>query len=160
MRTKVSVALAAILVFAGTLPAYSASVNGTAQVTVFRALTVAANSSLAFGSFIRPTGSATTAIISTAGVLSGTATPIASSAHGNADFTVSGEGAQSVTVVVDSSFTMTGPAGANNTISVSTTATHTGIQTLGGSAGGSISIATNQRTGAYTGTFNVTATYN
>lgn len=175
MRSKASVALILFLCVAGAHPAQCASVSGTAQVTVLRALSITANRTLRFGTLIRPASGSGTAVIDTAGTggltLGGGVASVASSTHGNADFSVVGEGAQSVTISVDSTFTMNGTSGATLTVTTTGLTTGTGTQSLGGSlgsgsptvdvvVGGSITIPSSQQTGAYTGTFNVTASYN
>lgn len=170
---RASVALSLLLI--GTQPGRCANSSGTAQVTVFRALSITANRTLRFGTLIRPSSGSGTAVIDTAGAggltVGGGVATVASSAHGNADFSVVGEGAQSVTISVDASFTMNGPSGATLTVTTTGQTTGTGSQTLGGSlgsaspsvdvvVGGSITIPSSQQTGAYSGTFNVTASYN
>jgi hypothetical protein len=159
-------ALTALLLNTLTWPAIAAG-NGTGTATIIQPLTVTSNATLRFGTLIRPAAGSVTAVISTAGAFSGTASAVASGPQGNADFTVSGEGGQNVTVSVDASFNMSGPGAA---IAVTTTATNTGSHALSGSlgstgtldvaVGGSISIPSAQASGAYSGTFNVTATYN
>ena len=158
--------LSAFFLCSLTWPALAAG-NGTGTATIIQPLTVTENTTLRFGTLIRPASGSATAVISTTGVFSGTASAVASGPQGNADFTVSGEGGQSVTVNVDASFNMTGPGVA---IAVTTTATNTGSHSLSGSlgsagtldvaVGGSISIPSSQASGAYFGTFNVTANYN
>jgi Domain of unknown function (DUF4402) len=175
MRSKASVAVVAFILAAATRPAHCANVNGTAQVTVFRALSITANRTLRFGTLIRPSAGSGTAVIDTVGTgglaVGGGVASVASSTHGNADFTVVGEGAQSVTISVDASFTMNGPSGASLTVTTTGQTTGTGVQTLGGAlggaspavdvvVGGAITIPSAQQTGAYSGTFNVTASYN
>ena len=175
MRSKASVALVLFLLIAPMRPAYCANVSGTAQVTVFRALSISANRTLRFGTLIRPASGSGTAVIDTVGTggltTGGGVASVASSTHGNADFSVVGEGAQSVSISVDASFIMNGPGGATLTVTTTGQTTGTGSQTLGGSlgsaspavdvvVGGSITIPSSQQTGAYSGTFNVTASYN
>jgi hypothetical protein len=175
MRSKAAVALALMLLVAETGPAYCANVSGTAQVTVFRALSITANRTLRFGTLIRPVSGSGTAVIDTVGAgaltVGGGVTTVASSTSGNADFSLVGEGAQSVSISVDASFIMNGPGGATLTVTTTGQTSGTGSQTLGGSlgsasptvdvvVGGSITIPSSQQTGAYSGTFNVTASYN
>ena len=175
MRSKSSVALIAFFLVMAVRPAFCASSSGTAQVTVFRALSITANRTLRFGTLIRPQSGSGTAVIDTVGAgglsVGGGVAALASSTHGNADFSVVGEGAQSVTISVDASFTMNGPGGATLTVTTTGQTSGTGAQTLGGAlgsaspavdvvVGGAITIPSSQQTGAYTGTFNVTASYN
>jgi len=175
MRTKSFVALIFFFLIAAVRPAFCASSSGTAQVTVFRALSIAANRTLRFGTLIKPQSGSGTAVIDTVGggglSVGGGVAALASSAHGNADFSVVGEGAQSVTISVDASFTMNGPGGATLTVTTTGQTSGAGAQTLGGAlgnagpavdvvVGGAITIPSSQQTGAYMGTFNVTASYN
>ena len=175
MRIKAPVALVLFLFVAETRPAYCASASGTAQVTIFRALSITANRTLRFGTLIRPAAGSGTAVIDTTGTggltVGGGVTSVASSTHGNADFSVVGEGAQSVTISVDAAFTMNGPGGATLTVTTTGHTTGAGSQTLGGSlgsnspavdvvVGGSITIPSAQQTGSYIVTFNVTASFN
>ena len=171
MRGLKGGALTALLLVAIAGPAL-ASGNGTGTATIIQPLSVASNATLRFGTLIRPATGSGTAAISTAGALTtGGANPptsVASSTHGNADFTVSGEGGQSITVTVDASFLMNGPS--SSTLTVTTSASNTGVQTLSGAlgatgtldvpVGGSITVTSTTTTGAYTGTFNVSAAYN
>src|SRR5258706_8026977 len=170
MRSKASVALVLFAIFAQTRPAICASASGTAQVTVFRALSITANRTLRFGTLIRPAAGSGTAVIDTVGsgglTVGGGVTSVASSTHGNADFSVVGEGAQSVTVSVDPTFTMNGPGGATLTVTTTGLTSGTGVQSLGGSlggnspavdavAGGSLTIPRSPQTGRSSGTFPV-----
>jgi hypothetical protein len=164
----------AVLFAGATLSCASAATQSgnTAEVTIYRAASISANSTLQFGKIIRPTSGSGTVTISTAGARSagGTNPPgLLTSTVGNADFTVTGEGGTSVTIAVDGSFNMSGPN--SSSLAVTTTSTGTGSQSLGGSlgsqgsnldvkVGGSITVTSTQQTGLYTGTFNVTAAYN
>jgi hypothetical protein len=173
MHSVRTAAVAALLVCAALSRASAAMQSGnTAEVTIYRAASITENSTLQFGKIIRPTAGSGTVAISTAGARSagGTNPPgLLTSTVGNADFTVTGEGGTSVTIAVDGSFNMNGPN--SSTLTVTTTSTGTGAQSLGGSlgsqgnnldvkVGGTITVTSTQQTGLYTGTFNVTATYN
>src|SRR5258708_25378464 len=61
MRGKATVALVLFILVVETREAYCASVSGTAQVTVFRALSITANRTLPFGTLIRPAAGSGTA---------------------------------------------------------------------------------------------------
>jgi len=159
-RTVRGGALAALFLASLTAPTLATGI-GTGTATIVDPITVASNSSLRFGTIVKPASGSITPTISTAGVASGY-TPTGSNAFGNADFTVSGTSGASVTVTVDSSFNMTSGA---NSLTVNTTATHTGTQTLTGgtldvAVGGSTTVLSTTPSGAYTGSFNVTAAYN
>ncbi len=171
MRTFARGTLAVLFLSAAALPALAASTTGSGSVTIIRLISVTENTNLVFGTIIAPAsgGSVTIDTLGARSFAGGAAAAGSSVGVGNADFTVSGEGGQAITVSVDSSITLTGPSAA--TLSVSTTATHTGSQTLSNSlgsagtldvaVGGSISgIGSTTTSGAYTGTFNVSANYN
>ena len=145
--------------------------SGTATATVSRGISLTKNSDLAFGRIIRPNAGSGTVTVSTAGARSLTGTGsfgFAAPAPTAASFGITGEGGQSVTVSVPSSFVMT-RAGSPN-ITVNTTATGSGAQTLGGtlgstgtlavSVGGSFTINSATPTGGYSGSFLVSVQYN
>lgn len=148
------------------------SSNGTVTATVFRPISITKTADLAFGKVIRPTSGSGTVSLSTSGVLSVTGTgagALASPAPTTGKFSVSGEGGQSVTVTIPSSFTMTSGA---NSLSVTTLSAGGGLQTLtnalGGAGsnptaivvGGSFPISSTTPPGAYSGTYSVTVQYN
>jgi hypothetical protein len=102
---------------------------------------------------------------------------VISSTHSAAAFTVGGEGAQAFTLVIPTSITLNGPAGAHLTVTTTndvstaacpTLATCTLSGSLGGAGalsfhvGGSFPLSSGQTSGAYTNTtdLTVTATYN
>src|SRR5258706_15348833 len=105
MRSKASVALVLFAIFAQTRPAICASASGTAQVTVFRALSITANRTLRFGTLIRPAAGSGTAVIDTVGSggLPGGGGGAAGGAgtDGKAGFSLVGESAQSRSVSGD-----------------------------------------------------------
>lgn len=130
------------------------SLAGSTGANVFRALSIASSSNLAFGRISRPvSGTGTVSLAPVTGVVSvsgngvqalGSPSPTA------AAFAISGEGGQSISVSVPSSFVMTGASGS---ITVTTNPTLNGAQVLGGSLGnaGSLSLSVG-------GTFPLTAT--
>ncbi|WP_165837254.1 DUF4402 domain-containing protein [Phenylobacterium hankyongense] len=149
--------------------ASSSSTSGSATATVFRRLSIAKGSDLAFGRIVKPaTGTGGVVSVTTAGarVASGGAI-LLSSTFSRAAYTVTGEGGQTLAVTVPSSFTM---SNGTNALSVTTSNTAIGITGLTGSlgaagtysfyVGGSIPIAPATPTGAYAGTFAVTVAYN
>ncbi|MDB5467677.1 MAG: hypothetical protein JWQ46_2439 [Phenylobacterium sp.] len=145
------------------------STSGTATALVFRRLSIAKGSDLAFGRIVKPaTGTGGAVSVTTAGarIASGSAV-LLSSTFSRAAYTVTGEGGQTLAVTVPSSFTM---SNGTNTLSVTTSTTAIGITGLSGSlgasgtysfyVGGSIPIAPATPTGSYAGTFVVTVAYN
>jgi len=176
MSNKLFFAAAAALVAAVASPAFaqsSASTTGTGSVTIVRPLTITKNADLAFGTVVRPATGSGTAVVSAAGArsvtggvvgLSSGATPTA------AQFTVSGEGGQSISVTIPATFSM---ANGSDTLTVTTSNNLTGSAsaqtlsnamgaagTLAFNVGGSVPIASTTPTGTYSGSFTVSAAYN
>ncbi|NEX92941.1 DUF4402 domain-containing protein [Caulobacter sp. 17J65-9] len=143
--------------------------TGNGSVTVVRPLTVTKNDDLLFGTVVRPTSGSGSVGVSVAGASlnSGGVTNINSGgAQAPARFTIDGEGGQAISVSVDPTFTLSGSAG---NLTVTTTNDFDSLPlsgSLGGSGsktvkvGGSAPITSATGTGSYTGTFNVTASYN
>lgn len=153
--------------------AQSASTTGQGSITVIRPLTITKNADLAFGTVVRPSTGAGTAVVSAAGVRSVTGGVVGLSSGDTpqaAQFTVDGEGGQSVSVTIPATFSI---ANGSDTLTVTTSNNLTGsaaAQTLSnalGSAGslvfkvgGSVPVASTAPTGLYSGTFTVSAAYN
>ena len=166
-------AILALTAVAAPVMAQSASTTGSGSITVIRPLTLTKTADLKFGTVVRPATGSGTAVISAAGARSVTGGVVGLSsgdAPAAAAFTVAGEGGQSVSVTVPASFSM---ANGTDTLVVTTSNSLTGSaasQTLSnalGSAGslaftvgGSVPVASTTATGAYTGTFTVSAAYN
>ncbi|MBD7941580.1 DUF4402 domain-containing protein [Brevundimonas guildfordensis] len=173
---KTLIAAAAVVAFtavAAPALAQSASTTGSGSITVIRPLTITKTADLKFGTVVRPSTGAGSVAVSAAGArsvaggvvgLSSGDTPAA------AAFTVAGEGGQSVSVTIPATFSM---ANGSDTLTVTTSNSLTGSaasQTLSnalGSAGslaftvgGSVPVASTTATGAYTGSFTVSAAYN
>jgi hypothetical protein len=144
---------------------------GTVSASVFRMLDATSSGVLAFGTVSRPsTGSGSVSIAPGATTVSVTGTGVRSvpgSTPSTAIVGVTGEGGQSFTVTVPSTFPMTGPGG---TLTVTTNPDKFGNQTLSGSLGGAGSLTVNiggslplsstTGLGLYTGTFSVIVQYN
>jgi Domain of unknown function (DUF4402) len=153
--------------------AQSASTTGTGSITVIRPLTLTKNADLRFGTVVRPSSGAGTAVVSAAGARSVTGGVVGLSSGDTpqaAQFTVDGEGGQSISVTIPATFSI---ANGTDTLTVTTSNNLSGSaasQTLSnalGSAGslsfrvgGSVPVASTTATGAYTGTFTVSAAYN
>jgi len=176
MKTFLSAAAALALVGA-TAPAFAAvnDTSATANVTakIIRPISVTKNHDLEFGTIVRPSAGTSVVSVDTAGVrgiTGGDAVALATTTPAAAQFTIKGEGNQSVTVEVPASFNLTGPS----TIAVATSNDlpgGTALQTLGGTlgsdspdlvvkVGGSFSVTTSTNTGDYIGSFQVRAYYN
>lgn len=153
--------------------AQSASTTGAGSITIVRPLTITKTSDMKFGTVTRPTTGSGTVTLSNAGArsVSGGITALAAGDTPTAAaFNISGEGGQSISVTIPTSFTMAN--GADN-LTVNTTNDLIGsaaAQTLSNAAGaagtlafavgGSVAISSTQASGAYTGSFTVSAAYN
>lgn len=168
-----AVALVAVAFVTPAMAQSTASTTGTGSITVIRPLTITKNADLKFGAVVRPATGGGTAVVSAAGVRSVTGgviglatgdTPQAS------QFTVDGEGGQSISITIPATFTM---ANGTDTLTVTTSNNLTGsagAQTLSNAlgaagsmafkVGGSVPINSTTPTGAYTGAFTVSAAYN
>ncbi|WP_423140757.1 DUF4402 domain-containing protein [Parablastomonas sp. CN1-191] len=151
----------------------SASANATGSTTIIQPVTVSKTADLVFGRVVRPaTGSDTVSITNASDAVTasgGSAVPIATTGvtTSRAKFTVAGEGGQTVALTIPANFTMTGTG---TDIVVTLSSDKTGSQSLGGTlgtsssinlnVGGSFTLAATQATGAYTGSFTVSAAYN
>lgn len=144
-----------------------AGTPGTALATTFRPISVSKSTDLVFGTIVKPPSVSGTVSMDSAGNLTVPAGAVATHAHNAANFMVYGESAQAFTVAVTPTFTMTSGA---NTLAVTTTPS-SGSFSLGGSAigsqgsyslgvGGSFPLSPATPTGAYAGSFTVTAAYN
>lgn len=148
-----------------------ASLAGVATATAFRPLNMTLTSNLAFGTVSRPrTGSGSVAIDPLSGARSVTGAGVQALTNpspSKAGYTVSGEGGQTFSIAVPTSFTMTGSGG---TIIVTTSQSLAGTQALSGAlgvaggaefnVGGSFPVNAGTGLGSYTGTFVVTVQNN
>ena len=146
--------------------------SGTVSASVFRTLNAAATQPMSFGMISRPRdGPGTVALApgATSVVTTGDGVaPLPGSSATSAVVGVTGEGGQSITITVPSSFPMYGPGG--STIVVTPDPDKSGSTTLPGSlggagsetvtVGGSFPLTTNTQTGVYTGSFSVIFQYN
>lgn len=175
-RSLLAAAAALVATFAVSAPAMAqstASTTGTGSITVIRPLTITKNADLKFGTVVRPGTGSGTVVISTAGARSVTGSVVGLSSGDTpqaAQFTVAGEGGQSVSVTIPATFSL---ANGSDTLTVTTSNDLTGsaaAQTLSNAlgaagtlafkVGGSIPIASTTNTGLYTGSFTVAAAYN
>lgn len=169
----VAAALAATAFAAPALAQSSGQATGTGAITIVRPLTVTKNADLRFGTVVRPASGAGSVAVSAAGART-VAGGVVGLASGDtpqaAQFTVDGEGGQSVSVTIPSTFTM---ANGTDTLTVTTTNNLSGsaaAQTLSNSlgsagtlafrVGGSVPVASTSPSGVYTGSFTVSAAYN
>jgi len=150
----------------------SATQSTTGTGTILQPLTLTKNTDLAFGSIVRPssgtntvTVNETTAARSLAG---GGNAALVTSTTSRATYTVDGEGGSAYSITVPANFNMTRVSGAETlTVTLASTATSGTLSGAAGAAGsgtfgvgGSFPLSSTTVTGNYTGTFNVTVTYN
>jgi hypothetical protein len=165
-----SAALAAVLsLVAGSAFAQAtATVNTTVNTTIIRPITLTQNTSLAFGTVVKPnSGNGNVTIDKATGArTSDGGVAVIGSGFSRATYTVSGEGAQAFTITVPGSMTMAG----QGNITVTLTATASGSTVLSSTLGqpgtldfgigGTFPIGNGTNSGVYTGTFPVTVAYN
>jgi hypothetical protein len=158
---------------AGNTSATTANVT----TTIIRPISVTKNTDLHFGTIVRPGSGLGTVALTAANVSTVTGTGailLPSSTTSAANFTVSGEGAQAFTLVIDSTVTLTNTAASGGTLTVTTVndAACTTSCALPGTLGdvandtkvvnvaGSFPFTSTTNTGAYSGTLNISVTYN
>ena len=141
----------------------STSANSTARVVT--PISIAKTADMNFGDVVAG-GSAGTVALTPAGVRSATGGATLGNAGGvaAAAFTVSGQGSATYAITLPASTTVTS---GGNSMTVDTFASNpsgTGALSAGGSqaltCGATLNVGASQASGTYTGTFNVTVTYN
>ena len=165
----------ALCVATGAYAQNTANVSANGSVTIFRPITLTKNSDLSFGTVVRPiSGSGTVTISQTDGTRTNTGslallTTGPNAAASRATYTVNGEGGQGFSISVPATFDMTRSGGPSDIITVTVVPTATSgtlSSTLGngGTAsfgvGGTITVDSTTPSGAYSGTFTTTVTYN
>ncbi len=163
-------ALAAPLALPGAAqaaPGGSITVSGTASATIITPISIVATAPLSFGVMAQPTA-AGTVTVSTAGTVTtgggmvgntaiaqGTAGPQAGK------FRVSGEPGRQFIVTLPPAATVS-RSGSTMTITLFTVGALTGspVGTLDIAVGGTLAVGAAQPVGTYTGTYQITATYN
>jgi hypothetical protein len=141
----------------------TSSCNATA--TIVTGISIAKTSDLNFGSVV-PGGSAGTVAITPAGARTAAGGTSLGSATGSSAgaFQVSGLGGATYSITLPASTTIT--SGGNNMTVNTFTSTPNATGTLNGGGnqslaiGATLQVGANQPTGTYTGSFNVTVTYN
>lgn len=138
----------------------------SATATVFRSLSIS-GTNLDFGRIVRPaTGSSAIVLPASTGSrqVTGNGIGLPTPAPKRALFTVLGEPSQTLTLTIPTSITLKDAKGDTLTIAASNTAPSTPMLDANGTLtfymGGGFSITNTTPTGAYTGTFTVTAVYN
>jgi hypothetical protein len=137
---------------------------------VIRPVNIAKTQNLQFGSVTRPSSGSGSLTLTPGGVASVTGSNVRrfpSPAATPAQFTVSGEGGQAVTVSVPTTMTLSGSSGS---VTATLSATGNGAQVLSGSTGsagtvqvnvgGTVPLTGSSALGTLTGTLTVTVQYN
>ncbi len=156
--------LAALLAGAGMVStsAMAATAVGTANATVLTPIAITAGTALDFGTFAALTGGSV--IIAAAGGRSATGTVFLSpgNAGSPASFNVTGDGALTFAVTYPGSFNVT-HTNTINTMAVTVTGAATGALVAGAATlpvGGTLTVASGQLAGSYSGTYTMTVEYN
>ncbi|MEI6643665.1 MAG: DUF4402 domain-containing protein [Novosphingobium sp.] len=172
MAGPIRSSLIALAALAAPLPALaapggSATMTGTASATLIQPITIAATAPLRFGLMAQPTAAgtvtvSTTGAVSTSGGMVGN-TAIAQGGAGPqaGTFRVSGDPGRQFFVTLPLAATVT-RTGASMTITLFTVGALTGspVGTLDIAVGGTLAVGGAQPVGTYTGTYQITASYN
>jgi len=174
----VSAAVATAAIAAGTAALADAPNTQTATVSgaakIIRPITISAAGSLDFGTIVKPRTGGTAGTVTISNASTATRTPsgdlvTVGSSFSRPVYTIGGEGAQNYSLVVPASFDMTGSAGGTLTVTLTPSmaaGNHTFTGTVGSGAtdtlymGASIPVSDTTTSGAYSGSFDVTVTYN
>lgn len=175
-RVKAAVAAASLALVAIASPAFAqstASTTGTGSITIIRPLTIAKSADLKFGTVVRPSSGSGSVVVSAAGsrTVDGGVVALASGDTPQAaQFEITGEGGQSISVTIPATFTMVNGADSLTVTTSNNLVGSAGAQTLsnalgsagslGFNVGGSVSVDSATNTGTYSGTFTVSAAYN
>ncbi len=171
---RMKLAAIAIVLAAAVAPAHAqstASTTATAGITVIQPISIVNNKNMNFGTFVKPSSN-TTVTLSNAGVISGlTAVNTSGNAPSQAQFTITGEGGQAINITVPGTVALTGTGG-SLTVTLTADSGTTGsaqVATLSGAigsagtkvvnVGGTVPLTATTASGAYSGTFTVTAAY-
>jgi len=158
-----------VVQFAETPATPTSGGSGVARVRVIRSITVAKTADMVFGAIVKPAvGTGTVSIDAGTGLRTVTGgEAVLNPSPSPARFTVGGEGGQTFTLGIPSTFEMTGP-GAPLTVTTNNSATPSPIlgSSLGSqgsylfAVGGSFAIGATMVSGDYAGTLTVTVAYN
>ncbi len=148
-------------------PGGTASMTGSANATIIQPISIVAVNALRFGNMARPTATGTVtvstsgALTTTGGMVGNTAIAQGSSGPQAGTFRVSGDPGRQFFVTLPTSATVT-KTGGSMTINLFTVGALTGSPTgtLDIAVGGTLTVSAAQAVGTYTGTYQVTASYN
>jgi hypothetical protein len=148
-------------------PAGSATMTGTASATIISPIRIVATAPLRFGVMAQPTAAGTVTVSTTGAVSTGggmvgnTAIAQGSSRPQAGKFRVSGEPGRQFFVTLPLAATVN-RSGASMTITLFTVGALTGspVGTLDIAVGGTLAVGAAQPVGTYSGTYQITASYN
>ncbi len=146
----------------------SATATAAGTASVLDPITASKNTDLSFGTIVKPLSGTATVSVSAAGARTVTGTAAANGTGvSNASFSVIGIGGSAYSIAVPSTFSMTS---GTNSLVVSTidgsggggtlSGVNTSASTVSFGVGGAFNLSTATASGAYTGNFTVTASYN
>lgn len=172
--TKLHFALAVVLAMPGVAHAQtSATSSTTASIRVVQPITISKTTDLTFGTAVKPANANSNVVkideTTGARTISGTGDGaiLNTTTYSRAAYTVNGEGAQTFSISVNPTVTLTGSPSGSLTVTLTpsaTTGTLSGTIGSAGSAtfgvGGTVTLASSTSSGNYTGSFNAVVTYN
>lgn len=138
----------------------------TGSATIAAPITLTENTTLRFGSLVRPSSGSNTVTLGTAtcapALTGGGNAALIASTKGCATYSVTGESGQAFNIATDTTFDMTRSGGSETitvTLNKSATSGTIGQASADFKVGGSFGVGTTTVAGAYSGQFNVTVTY-
>ncbi len=166
MKSFSKIMIAGLLAGGLSVPAFaqaSDTESATASADIIQAISMTKVDDLDFGVLVRPTSGSATITINedTGAITTGTGGRITASTISRARFDVTGEDTYTANFDADATVLLDGP-GADITVTLNES--DASLTLTGGAAtfyvGGTFSLPTAQTSGAYTGTFNATVSYN
>jgi hypothetical protein len=170
MRTvhKVAIGIGALSALASAAYAQNSdTATASGSATIVQPIAASKVADLAFGTIVKPASGTATVAVDAEGARTLTGTVAVGAGNTAAQFNVVGEGGSAFSVSVPSSFSMTS---GSNSLVVSTVDNSSGGGTLSGTignastasfgVGGNFTLNSATASGAYTGTFAITASYN
>jgi hypothetical protein len=154
----------AVAAMSTAISSHAASTSADATATVIVPIAITKNADLAFGKFAAGAGG--DVVMSTAGARSSTGGIVLSTVTpGNAaSFAVSGDANATYAITLPANATLTSGANTMTVASFTSNPSTTGTLSAGGTAtllvGGTLSVASAQAAGSYSGSFSVTVEYN
>lgn len=157
-----SVAAAAFATPAAAAPGDTATTSGTATAEIVAPIAITHTTGAALDFGIMTAGTGGTVVVTTAGVgtPTGDVVLISGSANSADAFSVTGDASRTFTIVTTDGSVTSG----TNSMDFTTNAAATGTLSAAGAAsfsvGGTLTVASGQAAGSYTGSYDATVTYN